>query len=164
MTSNLGTSLIGKKFSPGFLQESDDQSYEKMKERVMEELKRAFRPEFLNRVDEIVVFHALSAEHIKEIIRLMVRRINKQLADRGIELALTPAAEQGLVEKGYDATYGARQLRRTIQKLVEDPLAEAIIRGQVSERARIEVDIDGGTFVFRETAEAVDAPLELAEH
>jgi ATP-dependent Clp protease ATP-binding subunit ClpC len=164
MTSNLGTSLIGKKFSPGFLQESDDQSYEKMRERVMEELKRAFRPEFINRIDEIVVFHALTAAHIQEIIRLMMRRINRQLADRGIELTLTAAAEQGLVEKGYDATYGARQLRRTIQKLVEDPLAEAIIRGQISEHARVEVDVESGTFVFREAAEAVDAPLELAEH
>jgi ATP-dependent Clp protease ATP-binding subunit ClpC len=131
----------------------------------MEELKRAFRPEFLNRVDEIVVFHALSPEHIKEIIRLMIRRINKQLAERGIELALTPAAEASLAEKGFDATYGARQLRRTIQKLVEDPLAEAIIRAQISEHARIEVDVDGGgSFVFREATEAVDAPLELAEH
>src|ERR671937_2544974 len=163
MTSNLGTSLIGKRVSPGFLQESDEQSYEKMKDRVMEELKRAFRPEFLNRIDDIIVFHSLSIEHIKEIIRLMIRRINLQLSERGIELALTPAAENALVDKGYDATYGARQLRRTIQKHVEDPLAEAIVRGQIAESARIEVDVDAGTFVFRE-AQAADAPLELAEH
>ncbi|HEU5305118.1 MAG TPA: hypothetical protein VFU40_10780, partial [Gemmatimonadales bacterium] len=122
-----------------------------------------FRPEFLNRIDEIVVFHSLSASHIKAIIRLMVRRINKQLGERGIELVLTPAAEDALVEKGYDPTYGARQLRRTIQKHVEDPLAEAIIRGQIPEHARIEVDVDAGNFVFRE-AETIEAPLELAEH
>src|SRR5207244_5029528 len=90
-------------------------------------------------------------------------RINKQLADKGIELVLSPAAETALVEKGYDPTYGARQLRRTIQKYIEDPLAEAIVRGQVAESARIEVDVDGATFTFRE-AQAVDAPLELAEH
>jgi ATP-dependent Clp protease ATP-binding subunit ClpC len=163
MTSNLGTSLIGKRVAPGFLQESDEQSYERMKERVLEEMKRAFRPEFLNRIDEVVVFHSLSADHIKAIIQLMVRRINKQLAERGIEITLTPAAEILLVEKGYDPTYGARQLRRTIQKMIEDPLAETIIRGRIPEHARVEVDVEGGSFVFRE-AETVEAPLELAEH
>src|SRR5438067_2126318 len=163
MTSNLGTSLIGKRVSPGFLQETDESTYEKMKERVLEEMKRAFRPEFLNRIDDIIVFHALSIDHIKEIIRLMIDRINKQLTEKGIELVLTPAAEAALVEKGYDQTYGARQLRRTIQKHIEDPLAEAIVRGQVAESARIEVDIEGANFTFRE-AQAADAPLELAEH
>jgi len=163
MTSNLGTSLIGKRTSPGFLQESDESSYEKMKDRVMEELKRAFRPEFINRIDDIIVFHALSVEHIKVIIRLMVERINKQLVEKGIELVLTPAAETALVEKGYDPIYGARQLRRTIQKHVEDPLAEAIVRSQVPESARIEVDIEGGNFVFREIR-PIEAPLALAEH
>src|SRR5207253_1635877 len=131
MTSNLGTSLIGKRTSPGFLQESDPENYEKMKGRVMEELKRAFRPEFLNRIDDIIVFHPLSLDHIKSIVRLMIEKINKQLLDKDIQLALTPAAETSLVDKGYDATYGARQLRRTIQKHIEDPLAEAIVRGQV---------------------------------
>ncbi|PYM65529.1 MAG: NDP-hexose 4-ketoreductase [Candidatus Rokuibacteriota bacterium] len=163
MTSNLGTSLIGKRVSPGFLQENDEASYEKMKERVLEELKRTFRPEFLNRIDDIIVFHALGLDHIKQIIRLMIGRINKQLADKGIGLVLSPAAETALVEKGYDPTYGARQLRRTIQKYIEDPLAEAIVRGQVAESARIEVDVDGANFTFRE-AQALDAPLELAEH
>src|SRR5204863_149004 len=122
MTSNLGTSLIGKRVSPGFLQENDEASYEKMKERVLEELKRTFRPEFLNRIDDIIVFHALGLDHIKQIIRLMIGRINKQLADKGIGLVLSPAAETALVEKGYDPTYGARQLRRTIQKYIEPPL------------------------------------------
>jgi ATP-dependent Clp protease ATP-binding subunit ClpC len=163
MTSNLGTSLIGKRVSPGFLQESDEASYEKMKDRVMDELKRAFRPEFLNRIDDIIVFHALSLEHIKLIIRLMIAKINKQLAEKGIALILSPVAEATLVDKGYDATYGARQLRRTIQKEIEDPLAEKIVRGEVAEHARIEVDVDGATFTFREV-QAVEAPLELAEH
>src|SRR3989475_316781 len=163
MTSNLGTSLIGKRVAPGFLQESDESSYDKMKERVLEEMKRAFRPEFLNRIDDIIVFHALSLDHIREIIRLMIGRINKQLTEKGIELVLTPAAEPAPVEKGYDQTYGARQLRRTIQKHIEEPLAEAIVRGQVAESARIEVDVDGANFTFRE-AQAADAPLELAEH
>jgi ATP-dependent Clp protease ATP-binding subunit ClpC len=163
MTSNLGTSLIGKRVSPGFLAEGEEASYERMKDRVMEELKRAFRPEFLNRIDDTIVFHSLSVDHIKEIIRLMIVRINKQVSERGIELLLTPAAENALVEKGYDPTYGARQLRRTIQKHIEDPLAEAIVRGQLPESAQIEVDVDPTGFVFRE-ARPVEQPLELAEH
>jgi ATP-dependent Clp protease ATP-binding subunit ClpC len=165
MTSNLGTSLIGKRISPGFMQETEAATYEKMRDRVMEEMKRAFRPEFLNRIDDIIVFHALNMEHIKQIIRLMIDRINKQLREKGIELILTPAGENALVEKGYDATYGARQLRRTIQKHIEDPLAEAIVRGQVAESARVEVDVEGETFVFREAQAApAETPLELAEH
>jgi ATP-dependent Clp protease ATP-binding subunit ClpC len=163
MTSNLGTQLIGKRTTPGFLQESQDESYERMKERVMEELKRAFRPEFINRIDEIVVFHVLSVNHIKGIISLMIDRINKQLAEKGIRIVLTPSAEDLLVRKGYDPIYGARQLRRTIQKHIEDPLAEAIVRGQFSEGARIAVDSEGEAFALREQ-EPVEPPLELAEH
>ncbi|OGL04917.1 MAG: ATP-dependent Clp protease ATP-binding subunit ClpC [Candidatus Rokubacteria bacterium RIFCSPLOWO2_02_FULL_68_19] len=163
MTSNLGTQLIGKRTQPGFLQESQDESYERMKERVMDELKRAFRPEFINRIDDIVVFHPLSVDHIKGIIRLMMNRIDKQLTEKGMQVALTPAAEELLVRKGYDPIYGARQLRRTIQKHIEDPLAEAIVRGQFAEGMRIEVDGEGESFVFRER-EPAETPLELAEH
>jgi ATP-dependent Clp protease ATP-binding subunit ClpC len=166
MTSNLGTSLIGKTYTPGFDptgRNSSEVSYEKMKERVMEELKRSFRPEFINRIDDTIVFHPLSREHIHAIIRLMIARINKQLTEKSIELLLTPAAEDALVVKGYDQTYGARQLRRTIQKHIEDPLAEAIVRGQIPESPRIEVDFDGEAFRFRD-AQAAEPPLELAEH
>jgi ATP-dependent Clp protease ATP-binding subunit ClpC len=163
MTSNLGTQLIGKRTQPGFLQESQEESYERMKERVMEELKRAFRPEFLNRIDDIIVFHPLSAEHIKGIIRLMIGRIDAQLSGKGMQIVLTAAAEDLLVRKGYDPIYGARQMRRTIQKHIEDPLAEAIVRGQFAEGTRIEIDGDGESFVFRER-EPVEPPLELAEH
>ena len=100
MTSNLGTSLIGKRISPGFMQESDESSYEKMKDRVMEELKRAFRPEFLNRIDDIIVFHALLEAHIKGIVRLMIDRVNKQLEERSIRIELTPEAEDLLIQIG----------------------------------------------------------------
>jgi ATP-dependent Clp protease ATP-binding subunit ClpC len=148
MTSNLGTSLIGKRTSPGFLQESDEASYEKMKERVIEELKRAFRPEFLNRIDDTIVFHPLSETHIKDIIRLMINRINKQLEDKGMELSLTQAAEMALVDKGYDPTYGARQLRRTIQKHIEDPLSEEVVRGRFKEGGIVEVRRGGEELAF----------------
>ncbi|MFQ5896752.1 MAG: ATP-dependent Clp protease ATP-binding subunit, partial [Candidatus Methylomirabilia bacterium] len=163
MTSNLGTQLISKRTAPGFLKGDEAESYERMKDRVMEELKRAFRPEFLNRIDDIIVFHSLSPDHIKGIIRLMVNQINKQLGDKGIRIALTAGAEDLVLRKGYDPTYGARQLRRTIQKHIEDPLAEAIVRGQFSEGAQIEVGGDGESFVLREQ-EPAETPLELAEH
>jgi ATP-dependent Clp protease ATP-binding subunit ClpC len=134
-----------------------------MKARVLDEMKRAFRPEFLNRIDDIIVFHGLSREDITGIVRLMLGRINTQLADKGISIEPTPAALDLLVEKGFDPTYGARQLRRTIQKHVEDPLAEAIVRGQVAEGARLELAVEGDAFVFRDT-QAVEPPLALAEH
>ncbi|MBI3105434.1 MAG: hypothetical protein HYY95_07665, partial [Candidatus Rokubacteria bacterium] len=152
----------GKRTAPGFLPEGEDASHEKMKERVLEELRRAFRPEFLNRIDDTIVFHALSREDITAIVRLMLGRINAQLADKGISIEPTQAALDMLVEKGFDATYGARQLRRTIQKHVEDPLAEAIVRGQVSVGARLELEVEGDNFVFRE-AQAAESRLALAE-
>jgi ATP-dependent Clp protease ATP-binding subunit ClpC len=163
MTSNLGTSFLGKRVSPGFLPEGDDATHDKMKGRVLEELKRAFRPEFLNRIDDTIVFHSLSREDITAIVRLMLGRINAQLTEKGIHIDPTPAALELLVEKGFDATYGARQLRRTIQKHVEDPLAEAIVRGQVTDGSRLELDVEGDNFVFRE-AQVPEPPLALAEH
>jgi ATP-dependent Clp protease ATP-binding subunit ClpC len=163
MTSNLGTSFIGKRTSPGFLAEGDDTSHDRMRDKILDELKRAFRPEFINRVDDIIVFHALSKEDITAIVRLMISRINQQLSDKGLTVEPTDAALDLLVEKGFDRTYGARQLRRTIQKHVEDPLAEAIVRGQFADGARIEVDAEGDNFVFRE-AQVAEPPLALAEH
>jgi ATP-dependent Clp protease ATP-binding subunit ClpC len=163
MTSNLGTSFIGKRTTPGFLTEAENTSHERMKEKVLEELRRAFRPEFINRIDDTIVFHALSREDITAIVRMMVSRINAQLQDRRIHVEPTEAALTWLVEKGYDATYGARQLRRTVQKHVEDPLAEAIVRGQFTDGARIEADTDGDTLVFREI-QIAEPPLALAQH
>jgi ATP-dependent Clp protease ATP-binding subunit ClpC len=160
MTSNLGTQLIGKRTTPGFLQESAEDSYDRMKDRVLDELKRTFRPEFLNRIDEVIVFHSLDETHIKGIVRLMVNRVNKQLEDKAIRIELTPDAEDMLLQKGYDPTYGARQLRRTIQKLIEDPLAESIVSGQIQDGVRIEVRPNGEKFAFV----ALDEPsLNLAE-
>ena len=163
MTSNLGTSFIGKRTAPGFLAEGEGETHDKMKEKVLDELKRAFRPEFINRVDDIIVFHALSKENITAIVRLMLTRINAQISDRGIQLEPTEAALDLLVQKGFDPTYGARQLRRTIQKEVEDPLAEAIVRGQFADGARIEVDVNGDGFIFREI-QIAEPRLALAEH
>jgi ATP-dependent Clp protease ATP-binding subunit ClpC len=165
MTSNLGTQLIGKRVNPGFLTENADDTHERMKNRVMDELKRAFRPEFINRIDDIIVFHSLSEDHIRGIVRLMIERVNKQLEDRVIRLVLSPEAEEKLIQKGFDATDGARQLRRTIQKHLEDPLAESIVAGRVRDGAHLEVRVEGEEFTFvpiEPSAELAEPTLDLA--
>jgi ATP-dependent Clp protease ATP-binding subunit ClpA len=107
------------------------------------------------------VFHSLSEEHIKGIVRLMLDRVNKQLEERSIRVELTGEAEDLLIRKGFDSTYGARQLRRTIQKHIEDPLAEAIVGGRFHDGAQIEVRVEDGDFTFAPLAEP---SLNLAEH
>jgi ATP-dependent Clp protease ATP-binding subunit ClpC len=161
MTSNLGTRDIQKGPGIGFAAKADEQvTYEKMKERVMEELKRSFRPEFLNRIDEVIVFHSLSEEHIRSIVGLMLDRVNGQLEERAIRVSLSPEATDFLIQKGFDTTYGARQLRRTIQKHIEDPLAESIIAGRVQDGAQIEVRVEGEGLIFEPVSEP---SLSLAE-
>jgi ATP-dependent Clp protease ATP-binding subunit ClpC len=160
MTSNLGTALIGKRTSPGFLSASAEDTYERMKDRVLDELKRAFRPEFLNRIDEVIVFHSLSEDHIRDIVQLMMERVNGQLEERAIRVSLSPEAVNFLIEKGFDATYGARQLRRIIQKHIEDPLAESIIAGRIQDGVPIEVRVQGDGLVFEPASEST---LSLAE-
>jgi ATP-dependent Clp protease ATP-binding subunit ClpC len=133
MTSNIGAETIRKGTVLGFAQRADEaktreQSYERMKENLLNELKKTFRPEFLNRVDGVVVFHSLDKEQIRSIVDLMLTAVSKQLADKEIKLAVTDAAKDFLGEKGYDEVYGARPLRRTIQNMVEDRLSEAVLR------------------------------------
>jgi ATP-dependent Clp protease ATP-binding subunit ClpC len=160
MTSNLGTALIGKRTTPGFLSASAEDTYDRMKERVLDELKRAFRPEFLNRIDEVIVFHSLSEEHIRGIVQLMMERVNRQLEERTIRVGLSAEAVNFLIEKGYDSTYGARQLRRIIQKHIEDPLAESIIAGRIQDGVQIEVRVQGEGLIFEPVSES---SLSLAE-
>lgn len=144
MTSNIGARFIQKRGSLGFRAQDDVATFEDMQDRVMEEVKRTFNPEFLNRLDEIVVFHALSDEHLQQIIRMMVDEVNKHLADRRIQVELTDAAYQWLIDTTCaDRSYGARPLRRAIQKHVEDALAEELIRGRVRDGVRVEVSTDG---------------------
>src|SRR5207244_5552683 len=128
MTSNLGTRDIQKGPGVGFSVTSNEQmGYDKMKDRVMEELKRSFRPEFLNRIDEVIVFHSLSRDDVKNIVDLMMKRVREQLKAKDIEIELSDASKELLAEKGYDIALGARPLRRTIQRLVEDPLSEKLL-------------------------------------
>ncbi|HEX2068740.1 MAG TPA: ATP-dependent Clp protease ATP-binding subunit, partial [Actinomycetota bacterium] len=164
MTSNLGTRDIQKGPGIGFTATADEQvTYEKMKERVMEELKRSFRPEFLNRIDEVIVFHSLSREDVKAIVDLMMRRVREQLKAKDVEIVLTDAAKDLLAEKGYDPSLGARPLRRTIQRLVEDPLSEKLLWREFKAGETIIVDARDGEVAFENApAPPETPPVELA--
>jgi len=161
MTSNLGTADL-RKASVGFAKTTEAVTYERMKEKVHEALKQHFRPEFLNRIDEVIVFHELSKEEVTQIVELMVRRIREQLEGQGLGLELTRAAEEHLAAKGYDPTLGARPLRRAIQQLVEDPLSERILWKEYRVGETIIVDAENGEIVFR-SIEGIEPPsVELA--
>jgi len=149
MTSNVGADLIRKETSIGFVTKDDAKSsYDKMKGVVLEELKKAFRPEFLNRVDETIVFRPLFKEDLAVIIDIMVAEINKRLEEKGFMLAVTAKAKKYLVEKSYDPKYGARPLRRTIEEYIEDPLSEQVLRGKFVYGTEIKVDLKQDEMVF----------------
>jgi ATP-dependent Clp protease ATP-binding subunit ClpC len=143
MTSNVGARLISKGKSLGFLVEEDaKRDYQTMKETVMEEVKRAFNPEFLNRIDDVIFFHALSREDMKKILEMMLERVRTKLKAQGYSINLTDEAKQFLLEKGFDPHYGARPLQRTIQRLIEDTLASEILAKRFTAPATIYVDYD----------------------
>ncbi len=155
MTSNLGTRDLRKK-TIGFQAEDEQVTYDKMREKVMEELKRYFRPEFLNRIDEIIVFHELSLDEVKEIVDLMMKRVRDQLSSQGLDLVLTEDAKAFLGKKGYDPELGARPLRRAIQRLLEDPLSEKVLLGEFKAGSTVVVDVD--TENEELTFEMIEAP------
>jgi len=139
MTSNVGANLLKKETGLGFRPQSDDKSYEDMKGKVTGELRRTFRPEFLNRIDEIIVFHALDMDHIKKIVDLMIREVAKRLAENDITIEVTNAAEEVLAKEGFDQMYGARPLRRAIQRQVEDRLSDELLRGTYRKGDKVRV-------------------------
>lgn len=145
MTSNVGASTIKKERTLGFKAgDSDSNSYEAMKERIMGELRKTFKPEFLNRIDEIIVFHPLAREHIKEVVKLMLREVNKRLQEQDITLEVTEAAQELLVNEGYNEEYGARPLRRAIQRLIEDQLSDGLLEGKFAAGDTVVADqVDG---------------------
>jgi ATP-dependent Clp protease ATP-binding subunit ClpC len=153
MTTNLGTRDISKGIGVGFAKSNDvEGNYDRMKSKVQEELKQHFRPEFLNRVDDTVVFHQLTPNEIISIVDLMLAMVDARLKDRDMGLDLTPAAKKLLAERGYDPVMGARPLRRTIQRELEDSLSEKILYGELRPGQTVKIDIEGegdtATFVF----------------
>ncbi|HQA76994.1 MAG TPA: AAA family ATPase, partial [Propionicimonas sp.] len=156
MTTNLGTRDISKSVNLGFSQSSDEVgSYEKMKAKVTDELKQHFRPEFLNRVDEIVVFHQLTSEDIERIVGLMVAEIEVRLRDKDMGIELTPAAKTLIAKRGFDPVLGARPLRRAIQRDIEDILAEKILFGDIHPGEIVVVDVaeEGAAMPFSFTGQ-----------
>jgi ATP-dependent Clp protease ATP-binding subunit ClpC len=131
MTSNVGAELVRKNNVLGFGVKSDDHSYEQMKEKMMSEAKRVFKPEFLNRLDDIIVFHSLTRDDLTKIVDIEVGKVLTRLKPRQITFRLTPEASTFLIEKGYDPAYGARPLRRAVERYLEDPMAEEILRGTI---------------------------------
>jgi ATP-dependent Clp protease ATP-binding subunit ClpC len=145
MTSNIGASEIARNTPLGFAVSDDETgiTYDDMKTRITGELKKVFRPEFLNRIDEVIVFHKLTKDEIKEIVDLLLRRIRESMADRELQLELSDATKDMLVDKGWDPAMGARPLRRAIQRYVDDPLADFVLRSQVVSGSTVMVDWPG---------------------
>lgn len=153
MTSNLGADLLKKGGGLGFNPTKDDKGdYEKLKNQMLDAAKKVFKPELLNRIDDIIVFRQLLKEHMEQILDIELKKVKDRLDSRKIELVLSPEARTFLISKGYDVLYGARPMRRSIEKYLEDPLAEEILRGNISRNESINVGVDGDKLVFRETA------------
>ncbi|MBB6447502.1 ATP-dependent protease ATP-binding subunit ClpC [Bacillus benzoevorans] len=160
MTSNVGASALKKNKYVGFNIQDSDQDFKDMKGKVLEELKKAFRPEFLNRIDEIIVFHALEKKHLKEIVTLMSGQLTKRLQEQDITLSLTDAAMEKISQEGYDPEYGARPLRRAIQKHIEDRLSEELLRGTVLTGQKVFIDIENDEFVVRTGERKTESQLQ----
>lgn len=163
MTSNVGASYL-KRESLGFVSgRTEESEYKSMSSRIMEELKKTFRPEFLNRVDEMVVFHQLREDELVEITKILVKDIGIRLKEQGYELTLTDKALVYLAKEGKDPTYGARPLRRAIQKLIEDPMSEKILEGKFKAGDSIQIDLVDDEMVFSQlTATAAESPKKTA--
>jgi ATP-dependent Clp protease ATP-binding subunit ClpC len=161
MTSNLGTADL-RKASVGFAKADAAVTHEKMKAKVNEALKQHFRPEFLNRIDEVIVFHELTRDEITQIVDLYMKRVREQLESQGISVELTRAAKYLVVEQGYDSAMGARPLRRALQRLVEDPLSEKILWREFRAGDTIIVDAEDGKVTFRAMEHFEPPPVELA--
>jgi ATP-dependent Clp protease ATP-binding subunit ClpC len=166
MTSNIGTRQIGEQKSVGFDKVEIQGDYEGMKKKITDEVKKLFNPELLNRIDETVIFRALTLDHIKQIIDILLVDLADRLAEKGVSFNLTKEGKHWLAQKGFEPSFGARPLKRAIQKYLEDPLAEEILRGQYAGDCELEVTANEGEdnlkFNFNR-GEKVDEPAEKAD-
>jgi len=142
MTSNIGADIIQQHGSIGFKANTQDTTYQDIKEKLLEEVRKTFRPEFLNRIDDIIIFNPLSKEDISQIVDIELEPLYRKLAQRGVNLKLTSKAKDYLAGQGFDTHYGARPLKRTIQKYLQDPLSLKLLDGSLKEGAKVVVDID----------------------
>jgi len=149
MTSNVGASMIKKNTTLGFTTGDTEKKYQDMKDKVMDELKKSFRPEFLNRIDEVIVFHSLEQEHIEQIVSLMTEELRKRLKEQDIDFQLSEEAKKVLAKEGFDPAYGARPLRRAIQRHIEDKLSEELLKGTISKGDTVNIDAEDGQLVVK---------------
>jgi len=140
MTTNAGAEAIKNESAFGFQKPDDDAGYDSMKKRVNERIEKFFRPEFLNRVDDVIVFHHLTVEDLKQVIDIELAKVRERLGERGLKLELTEAAKQFLIKKGSDTDFGARPLRRAIENYIEDPVSEELLKGEFTGKDTIQVD------------------------
>src|SRR5581483_10711043 len=154
MTSNLGSHVIQEL--------AGDRLYDEMRRRVMDVLQTEFRPEFLNRIDEVIIFRSLTREQIGEIVDILLRQLAARLGSRNISIELTDSARELIANEGYDVVYGARPLKRTIQKRILDPLALEVLEGHFKEGDTVLVDNEGGKLVFRKASSEAAPEPELA--
>jgi ATP-dependent Clp protease ATP-binding subunit ClpC len=152
MTSNVGVGMLKKQDAMGFVQSKDDVDYESMKKRLLDETKKVFRPEFLNRVDDIIVFHPLRRQDLEQIIYIELKEVRDRLKDKKMELSISDEALKFLIDEGYDPVFGARPLKRTIQKYIENVLAEEILSGKFKDGDKIQAELHGGRINFEKKA------------
>jgi len=148
MTSNVGADLIRKRGSLGFKVQKEELSYQEMKEKLMDEVKKTFKPEFLNRIDDVIVFHPLSREDLEKIVEIEVREVKERLKEQDVTIELTKEAKDFLINKGFDPTFGARPLKRTISRYLEDPLAQSLLRGEIQKNQAILVKVKDDRLIF----------------
>jgi ATP-dependent Clp protease ATP-binding subunit ClpC len=167
MTSNVGADMIKRQTSLGFARKEDEKSeeraYEDMRDKLMNQLKRVFRPEFLNRVDGTIVFKSLTKDEITDIVDLELQKVQERLAEHQISLKVTDEAKTLLADEGYDPDYGARPLRRVIQYRVEDVLSDALLSGEFKDHETIVVDAKDNKIVLHPDEEAPEEPEAVAE-
>ncbi|MDB6026819.1 MAG: ATP-dependent Clp protease, ATP-binding subunit ClpC [Verrucomicrobiales bacterium] len=157
LTSNVGAETIKKQTTMGFSPISDESSYDRMRDKILEEAKRSFRPEFLNRLDDIIVFRSMTKPDLVTILDLEINKVMERLKAKNLRLVLDDKAKDLLVEKGYDPTYGARPMRRAVERYLEDPLAEEILRGGLHDNEAIMVTVEEGKLVFKQNAPSTGA-------
>jgi ATP-dependent Clp protease ATP-binding subunit ClpC len=160
LTSNVGAELIKKQTTLGFGAPKHDEGYDTMQGKILEETKRVFKPEFLNRLDDIIVFHTLSKEMLTRIVDLEVAKVAGRIKDKEILLTLDAAAHEFLIEKGYDPTYGARPMRRAVERYLEDPMAEEILRGSFKAGDQVQVTRDGEKLSFKVSSSGENPPAK----
>jgi len=163
MTSNVGAELLKKQTTMGFGAPREGHDYDSMREKILDETKRVFKPEFLNRLDEIIVFHSLEKSHLLKIVDLEVEKVKIRLKAKEVEIILDNLAHEFVIEKGYDPNYGARPMRRAVERYLEDPLAEEILRGNVKAGVKVRVSAKDGKLVFEPEATKAKLAEPIAE-